>query len=109
MSREKAAAEATWGTLLDVYNYFLRVNGINLVTDLKSRFHAKSGKLRAKSTPQVGRTRKPGLSSPYKSDYQLNIVSETTKEAPLLPTELAAQSSKDPKHEMQDFLDDLLG
>jgi hypothetical protein len=29
-------------------------------------------------------------------------------EAPLLPTELAAQSAKDPKREMQDFLDDLL-
>jgi len=73
MTREKAAAEATW--------------------DLKSRFQAKSDKLRAKPTPQTGRARNP----------------EKVKEAPLLPTELAAQSAKDPKHEMQDFLDDLLG
>ncbi|KZP13976.1 hypothetical protein FIBSPDRAFT_981457 [Athelia psychrophila] len=70
MTREKAAAEATW--------------------DLKTRFRAKTEKLRVKPTTQAGREQK-------------------VYEAPLLPSELAAQPKKDPKHEMEDFLDDLLG
>ncbi|KAG5650236.1 hypothetical protein H0H81_000211 [Sphagnurus paluster] len=73
MSKEKAAAEATW--------------------DLKSRFRAKSDRLRAK--PTVQRERKGGV---------------VYIEAPALPmTDGSLPPPKDPKDEMQDFLDDLLG
>lgn len=57
----------------------------------------------AESESQVLHTRFPVLAFP---DSQ--ICTEKVAEAPLLPTELAAQPSKNPKHEMQDFLDDLL-
>jgi len=73
MLREKAAAEATW--------------------DLKTRFRAKTDKLRVNPATQGVRERK----------------AEKVQEAPLLPSELAAQAKKDPRHEMEDFLDDLLG
>ncbi|KAF7976555.1 hypothetical protein HWV62_6213 [Athelia sp. TMB] len=92
MTREKAAAEAAW--------------------DLKTRFKAKSEKLRSKPITQAGRERKPGSTrGPLSASILSNLGfrPEKVSEAPLLPTELAAQPSRDPKHEMEDFLDDLLG
>ncbi|EGN92604.1 hypothetical protein SERLA73DRAFT_190779 [Serpula lacrymans var. lacrymans S7.3] len=73
MSREKAAAEAT--------------------RDLKTRFRAKSEKLRLKPAI-LGSNRERKLDNGY-------------VEAPPLPVESPRQA--DPKTEMQDFLDDLLG
>ncbi|KAJ7620825.1 hypothetical protein DFH06DRAFT_1341300 [Mycena polygramma] len=73
LEREKAAAEAIW--------------------DLKSRFRAKSEKLRKAAVP-VGRERKPG---------------PTYVEAPPLPlADGSVPPPKGPKDDMQDFLDDLL-
>ncbi|GLB44303.1 hypothetical protein LshimejAT787_1602330 [Lyophyllum shimeji] len=72
LSREKAAAEATW--------------------DLKSRFRAKSERLRGK--PLVVRDRKGAASY---------------TEAPALPLpDESSPQPKNPKDQMQDFLDDLL-
>ncbi|KAJ7444986.1 hypothetical protein B0H11DRAFT_2088081 [Mycena galericulata] len=74
LEREKASAEAIW--------------------DLKTRFRAKSEKLRKSAVP-TGRERKPGTSY---------------VEAPPLPLPDGSQPPpKDPKDDMQDFLDDLLG
>ncbi|KAJ6540494.1 hypothetical protein B0H19DRAFT_1175754 [Mycena capillaripes] len=73
LEREKASAEAIW--------------------DLKSRFRAKSEKLR-KSAVTPGRERKSG---------------STYADAPPLPLPDGSQPPpKGPKDEMQDFLDDLL-
>ncbi|KAJ7107801.1 hypothetical protein C8R44DRAFT_637223 [Mycena epipterygia] len=73
LERDKASAEAIW--------------------DLKTRFRAKSEKLR-KSAVTAGRERKPG---------------PTYAEAPPLPLADGSQPPpKDPKDDMQDFLDDLL-
>ncbi|KAJ6546653.1 hypothetical protein DFH09DRAFT_1367193 [Mycena vulgaris] len=72
LERDKAAAEAIW--------------------DLKTRFRAKSEKLRKSAVTPV-RERKPGY-----------------VEAPPLPLADGSQPSpKAPKDDMQDFLDDLLG
>ncbi|KAF7365844.1 hypothetical protein MVEN_00458600 [Mycena venus] len=74
LEREKASAEAIW--------------------DLKSRFRAKSEKLRKSSVP-AGR--------PHPSS------SSTVMEAPPLPLPDGSQPPpKGPKEDMQDFLDDLL-
>ncbi|KAJ7132672.1 hypothetical protein C8R46DRAFT_970671 [Mycena filopes] len=73
LEREKASAEAIW--------------------DLKTRFRAKSEKLR-KSAVTPGRERKPG---------------PTYVEAPPLPlADGSLPPPKQPKDDMQDFLDDLL-
>ncbi|TFK32927.1 hypothetical protein BDQ12DRAFT_691807 [Crucibulum laeve] len=74
MTREKAAAEATW--------------------DLKTRFRAKSERMRMKSVPAtIPRDRKD----------------ETYIQAPALPLADGSQPKpKAPKEEMEDFLDDLL-
>ncbi|KAF8197755.1 hypothetical protein K438DRAFT_1824604 [Mycena galopus ATCC 62051] len=73
LEREKASAEAIW--------------------ELKSRFRAKSEKLR-KSAVVAGRERQPG---------------STYAEAPPLPlADGSLPPPKGPKDEMQDFLDDLL-
>ncbi|KAF5378613.1 hypothetical protein D9615_007180 [Tricholomella constricta] len=73
LSQDKAAAEATW--------------------ELKSRFRAKSERLRAK--PVAERERKGAASY---------------TEAPALPSPHGSlPQHKNPKDEMQDFLDDLLG
>ncbi|KAJ7107826.1 hypothetical protein C8R44DRAFT_834214 [Mycena epipterygia] len=73
LERDKTSAEAIW--------------------DLKTRFRAKSEKLR-KSAVTAGRERKPG---------------PTYVEAPPLPLADGSQPPpKDPKDDMQDFLDDLL-
>ncbi|KAG6910460.1 hypothetical protein DXG01_010385 [Tephrocybe rancida] len=72
MSREKASAEAAW--------------------DLKTRFRAKSERLR--TNPVVGREQKGA----------------TYTVAPALPLlDGSLPPPKDPKVEMEDFLDDLLG
>ncbi|KAJ7752627.1 hypothetical protein B0H16DRAFT_1546016 [Mycena metata] len=74
LEREKASAEAIW--------------------DLKTRFRAKSEKLR-KSAVTPARDRKPGAT--------------TYAEAPPLPMADGSQPPpKGPKDDMQDFLDDLL-
>ncbi|KAJ7480770.1 hypothetical protein FB451DRAFT_1238400 [Mycena latifolia] len=70
LEKEKAAAEAIW--------------------DLKTRFRAKSEKLR-KAAVTPARERKPG---------------PALAEAPPLPSD---EPLKAPRDEMQDFLDDLLG
>ncbi|KAJ7203354.1 hypothetical protein GGX14DRAFT_551797 [Mycena pura] len=80
LEREKASAEAIWGTVPLAY--------------LKTRFRAKSEKLRIPTTT-VGRERRPG-SDPV--------------EAPPLPLpDGSLPPPKAPREEMQDFLDDLLG
>ncbi|KAG6811727.1 hypothetical protein H0H92_006129 [Tricholoma furcatifolium] len=59
--------------------------------DLKARFRAKSDRLRAK--PVIGRDQKDG-------SYTV---------APPLPVSSGSLPQKNPKEEMEDFLDDLLG
>jgi hypothetical protein len=77
-------------------------------TDLKERFRAKSEKLRNRPIPSA-RERKGMLlfvlsSLPTLKEYSTG--NDTLLEAPALPT---SAPPKDPKTEMQDFLDDLLG
>jgi len=74
MNRDKKAAEATW--------------------DLKTRFRAKSEKIRSSPATRVSTT----SSRSRKPDYQ---------DAPALPLPDGAQP-KGQMEEMEDFLDDLL-
>jgi len=107
MSREKAAADASRGDLptrngssVDDWWWFI---------DLKARFRAKSEKLKAK--PISVRDRKYGSLLILTTALRLLNASyialgDSYVEAPALPTDAPR---KEPKEEMEDFLDELLG
>ncbi|KAJ7776985.1 hypothetical protein DFH07DRAFT_798343 [Mycena maculata] len=89
-SRKGKIAEIAWDELDELEREKAAAEAI---WDLKARFRAKSEKLRKSAVP-AGRERKPGTSY---------------VEAPPLPLPDGAQPPpKDPKEDMQDFLDDLL-
>lgn len=85
--------------------------------DLKTRFRAKSERMRGKPTVNVGRDRKPqGKSAlehirPTESRQSTHalIAGKTLENAPALPLPGGSTPPpKAPKDEMQDYLDDLL-
>ena len=116
MRRDKSAAEANRGACGRVvclcvsatfddpppFSRFARVCGL---IDLKERFRAKTGTLRPK--PMAPKERKKGPYVMCVCVFVLSLEENDVVEAPPLPVEGAAK--KDPKGEMQDFLDDLLG
>lgn len=110
MTREKAAAEATWGAF-DAVSCSLLVFRLVFIARQISKVGSKLSLTNcAPNRPHKLDGHAIQVCRNCTKRYpQLTRHLEKVKEAPLLPTELAAQSAKDPKHEMQDFLDDLLG